>query len=258
MNIAPVRKTIFVRATPEHTFATYVAGGWWPKEHSILASGSPQKAVIIEPHAGGRWYEVGEDGSECDWGQVLAWDPPRRLLLTWQINGNFEMDQSGSTELELNFTAEGDGTRVDLEHRGFENYANGQQLHDAVDSDQGWGGLLKRMAEAAIVVVQPRYFLCKLTPPRTSFMQDMSKEEGEVLAAHVRYWKALQEKNRVPIFGPVADPAGVWGLGVLRARDEAEARKISEEDPAISSGLGFKCDVFPMLRAVTPDSATVE
>jgi uncharacterized protein YndB with AHSA1/START domain len=152
MNIAPVRKNILVKATPEDTFATYVGQGWWPKEHSLLASGSPQRKVIIEPRAGGRWYEVGEDGTECDWGKVLAYDPPRRLLLTWQINGNFKPDASAMTEVEVTFTPEADGTRVELEHRGFGNYATtGQQLHDAVDGEMGWGGLLQMMAEAAEV-----------------------------------------------------------------------------------------------------------
>jgi uncharacterized protein YndB with AHSA1/START domain len=150
MNIAPVRKSVLVRATPEHTFAIYLGQGWWPKAHSLLASGSPQKQVVIEPRAGGRWYEIGEDGSECDWGKVLAVDPPRRLLLGWQINGNFQADPSAMTELEITFTPAEGGTRVDLEHRGFESYVTtGQQLRDAVDGEMGWGGLLKLMADAA-------------------------------------------------------------------------------------------------------------
>ena len=149
MNIAPVRKSILVRATPDHTFATYVGQGWWPKEHSLLVSGSPQKKVVIEPRAGGRWYEIGEDGTECDWGKVLAYDPPRRLLLTWQINGDFKPDPSATTEVEVTFSPAEGGTRVELEHRGFESYATGRQLHDAVDGEMGWGGLLEMMAEAA-------------------------------------------------------------------------------------------------------------
>jgi uncharacterized protein YndB with AHSA1/START domain len=147
MNFTPVRKSILVHAAPEHAFATYVSGSWWPKAHSILASGSRQKSLVIEPHVGGRWYEIGEDGSECEWGKVLVWEPPRRLLLTWQINGNFEIDRNGTTELEVVFTPVGEGTRVELEHRGFESYvATGQQLRDAVDGDMGWADLLQGFA----------------------------------------------------------------------------------------------------------------
>ncbi len=144
--IEPVRKSILVNAAPERAFAIFRIGTWWPKQHSILASGSPQKQVVIEAQAGGRWYEIGEDGTQCDWGKVLACEPPRRLLLAWQLNGEFKYDPSAMTEVEVTFTPEGEATRVELEHRGFENYASGQALRDAVAGDEGWMGLLKLLA----------------------------------------------------------------------------------------------------------------
>jgi len=259
MSIEPVRKNVLVRAAPERAFAVFTAGAWWPKEHSILASGSPRREIVIEPRAGGRWYEVGEDRTECDWGRVLVWEPPRRMILGWQINGNFEFDPSATTEVEVNFIPEGEGTRVGLEHRGFELYATGQDLRDAVGGDNGWAGLLKLLAtkiesappaEAMSGTSPIQYFVCKLIPPRPTFMDDMSEAEGKALGAHIGYWTALLEKKSVLIFGPVSDPTGVWGLGVLTASDEAEARKIAQDDPVITSGLGFKCEVYPMLRAV--------
>jgi len=86
---APVRKTLRVKAPQEKAFDTFVGGmgGWWIKSHSLLAS--PQKDVVIEPRAGGRWFEVGEDGSEQDWGKVLEWEAPQRLLLAWQLNADW-------------------------------------------------------------------------------------------------------------------------------------------------------------------------
>jgi uncharacterized protein YndB with AHSA1/START domain len=81
-----VRKTIVVNAEPEHAFAVFSQnmGQWWPKDHHI--GGSPIVAVIVEPCAGGRWYEKDEDGSECNWGTVLVYEPPRRLVFSWHLN----------------------------------------------------------------------------------------------------------------------------------------------------------------------------
>jgi len=147
---APVRKTVRVKATLTRTFEVFTAISWWPKEHSIL-KGTRQQAVLIEPRAGGRWFERGEDGSECDWGKVLAWEPPRRLLLTWQLNGNFQVDPNLVTEVEVTFMPEGANlTRVELEHRYLERAGDtAAALRAGVDSPDGWAGLLKRFAEAA-------------------------------------------------------------------------------------------------------------
>ena len=253
MIIPPLRKSILVHATAKHVFATFTQGGWWPKQHSILASGTPQKAVIVEPRVGGRWYEVGDDGSECVWGRVLAIEPPRRLLLTWQINGDFELDPSAASEVEVLFVPEAEGTRVTLEHRNFEAFATtGQKLRDAVDQDGGWSGLLQLLAQAS-EAKQPsptRYFFCKLIPPRPTFMEDMNDAEGEALGAHVAYWTGRIAQKKAIVFGPVGDPTGVWGMGILAVSDEDEARQIAMEDPAITSGLGFQFEMLPMLQSV--------
>jgi uncharacterized protein YndB with AHSA1/START domain len=124
---------------------------WWTKEHSILASGSPQKEVIIEPRVGGRWFERGEDGSECFWGEVLAWDPPNRLVLGWQINGNFQFDPHTVSEVEVQFVPEGpDVTRIELEHRHLERFGEtAAALRAALDSPEGWGRGLAGFVELA-------------------------------------------------------------------------------------------------------------
>ena len=82
---APVKKSITVAAPPARAFEVFTAGfdRWWPRTHSNGAS--PLKTAVLEPRAGGRWYGVGEDGSEDDWGDVLVWAPPTRLLLAWRI-----------------------------------------------------------------------------------------------------------------------------------------------------------------------------
>jgi len=115
--IAPVRKSIDVKATPERAFRIFTAEmvRWWSKEYSI--DKSPIKDIVIEPRVNGRWFERGEDGSECEWGKVLAWEPPSRVLLAWQITPSFSYDPDLATELDVRFTAQGNGTRVELEHR---------------------------------------------------------------------------------------------------------------------------------------------
>lgn len=149
ITFAPVRKSIRVKAERERAFEVFIASRWWPKQHSILASRAPQKEVVIEPRMGGRWYERGEDGSECDWGKVLAWEPPGRLVLSWQINGRFQFDRDLVTEIEVNFVADGsEATRVELEHRYLERAGDSAEaLRNAVDSPGGWAGSLQRFAD---------------------------------------------------------------------------------------------------------------
>lgn len=150
ITMAPVRKSIRVKAARQRAFEIFTQWRWWPKEHSILKSKSPQVSVTTEPRAGGRWFERGADGSECDWGKVLVWEPPARIVMTWQLNGRFEIDPSLHTEVEVKFIADGEFTRIELEHRYLERAGDtAQMMRDAIDSPGGWGGLLQRFAEAA-------------------------------------------------------------------------------------------------------------
>jgi uncharacterized protein YciI len=95
-----------------------------------------------------------------------------------------------------------------------------------------------------------RYYVIRLLPPRPTFITDMTAEERGMMQEHVAYWTGHLKAGRVIVFGPVADPKGGWGLGVVRVSDEAELRKFEEEDPAIRAGRGLRYEVLPMLRAV--------
>jgi len=148
---APIRKSLRVRAGQQKAFDTFVGGmgGWWLKTHSLVESG--QKDVVIEPRAGGRWYEIGNDGSEKPWGRVLAWEAPERVLLAWQLNAEFTYDETFETTVEVRFTPDGDHTIVDFEHRDLERYGeNAQAVRGADDSgmDGGWGELLAKYQAA--------------------------------------------------------------------------------------------------------------
>ena len=153
---APIRRSVEVKIPPARAFEIFTGGAsrWWLKTHTINATKSPIKDVVIEPRAGGRWFERGEDGSECDWGKVLAWEPPRhqaagRLLLAWQINADFKYDPSLLTEVEIRFTPAGGGTLVELEHRLIERMGErGVGMRDAFT--RGWGLLLESFARQAV------------------------------------------------------------------------------------------------------------
>jgi uncharacterized protein YndB with AHSA1/START domain len=147
---APVRKSMFVDAPPEHAFEVFSKGigRWWPKSHHIGKADLDRP--VIEPKTGGRWYERGVDGSECEIGKVQVWDPPARLLLIWQLNAEFQFDPSLVTEVDVQFRPEGQGTRVDLEHRHLERLGDSaEELREKVDSPGGWSGLLALFAEEA-------------------------------------------------------------------------------------------------------------
>jgi uncharacterized protein YndB with AHSA1/START domain len=142
---AAIAKTFTVRATPEKAFAVFTDGfdRWWPKSHSIGAS--PLKKAVIEPGVGGRWYGLHEDGSEGLWGDVLAWEPPGRLVLAWRIGPEWTYDPSLLTEVEVRFIAVGDGeTRVEFEHRDLERFGDSEAANRArVSMDGGWGTILE-------------------------------------------------------------------------------------------------------------------
>jgi uncharacterized protein YndB with AHSA1/START domain len=147
---APVRKSIRVEASPERAFQVFTdgIGRWWPKSHKIGPADLDRP--IIEPREGGRWYELDTDGSECDIGKVVVWDPPARLLLAWQLNAQWKFDPDLVTEVEVLFTPEGSGTRVDLEHRHLERLGDSAEgFREAIDAPGGWSGLLALYAEAS-------------------------------------------------------------------------------------------------------------
>jgi uncharacterized protein YndB with AHSA1/START domain len=146
---AAIVKTVEVRTSPDKAFAVFAKrmGEWWHKEHSI-AQGTTQKDVIIEPQAGGRWFELGADGNEYEWGHVIDYDPPRRLLLAWQLNREFTFDPDLMTEVEVRFEPTESGTRVHFEHRFLERMGEGTvELLEGMDG--GWGMLLEGYANLA-------------------------------------------------------------------------------------------------------------
>jgi uncharacterized protein YndB with AHSA1/START domain len=149
----PVRKNIIVKASQAKAFRVFTEGmdTWWPREHHI--GGSPMIQCVLEGKPGGRCYSRHSDGSEAEWGTVLVWDPPQRLIFAWQVTETwkFEPDVTKSSEVEVQFIAEGDGmTRVELEHRHLERYGDAMEaVRNIMESPTAWSGMLQLFAAAA-------------------------------------------------------------------------------------------------------------
>lgn len=152
---APVRKSIYVAATPEHAFDTFVngIGHWWPKSHKI--GPADLERPVIEPREGGRWYELDVDGTECEIGKVALWQPPSRLILIWQLTPQFVYDPDLVTEVEVTFLPEADGTRVELEHRDLERMGDkAEAMRETVSGPGGWPALLELFAAELATQIQ--------------------------------------------------------------------------------------------------------
>jgi hypothetical protein len=144
-----VRKSIVVNAPKDHVFKTFTEriDTWWPRAHHI--GGKDPFVAIMEPRKGGRWFERAEDGSECNWGRVLAWDPTDRVLLSWDINAEWQYQADLGTEVEVTFVAEAkERTRVMLEHRKLERYGDkAEMMRTLFESEGAWTGTLTAFAQ---------------------------------------------------------------------------------------------------------------
>jgi uncharacterized protein YndB with AHSA1/START domain len=149
--VPPVRKSIRVAAPPARAFEIFTAGmhSWWPRAHSLNPT-AERAAIVAEPRPGGRWFERSVDGKECEWGHVLQWSPPARVVFAWQLDENWQFKPSFQTEVEITFeAADGNHTLVKLEHRNLERYGvNVDKVRPGLDSDEGWMGGLKLFAAA--------------------------------------------------------------------------------------------------------------
>jgi DNA-binding transcriptional ArsR family regulator len=138
-----VEKTVQVNAPLAIAFEVFIEQQWWPVDTHHLAE-PPGREVVLEPFPGGRWYERAADGTETDWGSVLAWQPPYRLLLTWQVSPRwtYEPDPARASQIEVTFTPEGpDATRVHFIHRHLERYGPQAERMRRILDEKGGGPL---------------------------------------------------------------------------------------------------------------------
>ena len=225
-SVEPVIKQLVVNAPQAHAFRTFTAGmdRWWPRQHHIGAS--PMKQIQVEPRVGGRWFSVCEDGTECEIGKVLRWDPPVRLILAWQINGDWKYDPALVTEVEVSFTALGPRrTRVDFQHRDLERFGEAAAaLRGQLDDPEGWLVSLERFAataaQKAVVFYESAPDVLTTAPlhfPAHKARLDVFAARGDLLAV-----------------GLLGDPRE-GSMAVFRSRDAAE--EFVSDDPFVKNGV---------------------
>jgi uncharacterized protein YndB with AHSA1/START domain len=146
-----INASITVDAPIETAFDVFTADldSWFPAEYNLLDT--PIVKRVFEPHVGGEIYDIAEDGKECHWARVLAYEPPDRVVFSWDIGTTWqiETDKDKTSEVEVRFIADGpDRTRVELEHRHLDRHGDGwEAVRESTSGDGGWTGLLTRFAE---------------------------------------------------------------------------------------------------------------
>lgn len=244
-----VLATVDIMVPPERVFAALSDGNeisrWW---------GSPDLYTtdkwIADFRVGGKWRADGTGAGGKPFfveGEFLEIERPWRIVQTWEPG----WDPGLMTVVRYQLSAIDGGTRLVVRHSGF-----GERRESCEGHSNGWVRVLGWLTSHLSPKPEPEpalYFLARLLPPRPSFMMDMSAEDRQMMREHSAYWRGHQEAGKMLIYGPVADPGGGWGMGVMKVSSEAEMRELQAGDPAIRSGRGLRYENLPMLAAVYRD-----
>ena len=239
--------TVTIDAPPERVFRAITEPGeivrWWGSDELYRTT---SHTADLRP--GGAWRSEGKGSDGTPFvveGEFIVVEPPHRLSMTWKP----AWDGGNVTTVNYLLEPTEGGTRLTLRHEGF-----GTRDKSCRDHGTGWPrvlGWLDAYLGAAVQSEKPKFFLTRLIPPRPDFPRTMSTEEAAAMAKHAAYCRGLLASGQAVVFGPVADPDGVWGLGVVKAADEAVALAMTDADPVIQSGLGLRYEVVPMISAIT-------
>lgn len=233
--------TVGIDAPPERVFRALTSSeitAWWGAP-GVYQTTTWSGDVAV----GGRWRAsgVGADGKPfAVEGEYLEIDAPRKLVHTWKP------DWAGgeATTVTYRLEPEGAGTRVTLRHEGF-------RSPDACQSHgDGWTMVLGWLSGFLAPPAKRSYFVVRLLPPRPTFVVDMTEAERRIMGEHVAYWTGKLQAGQAVAFGPVLDPKGPWGLGVVELTDPSELGAWEREDPAIAAGIGMRYEVLPMAQAI--------
>ncbi|WP_214474865.1 SRPBCC domain-containing protein [Mesorhizobium sp. dw_380] len=238
--------TVTIAAPPERVFRALTADDqiplWWRSDELYRTT---RHRADVRP--GGAWRSegIGADGQEFHvQGEYLKVEPPHLLVMTWKA----PWDDDNVTIVTYTLEEVDAGTRLILRHEGFAAREGACRDHGL-----GWERVLDWLATflADEAGGKPQgVFHCRLIPPRPDFAFTLTDAEKALMKQHSDYLRGKLGEGGVILFGPVADPAGPWGLGIVRADDEAAVRELTEADPAVRSGLGFRYEILPMMTVV--------
>ncbi|MGN6101647.1 MAG: SRPBCC domain-containing protein [Devosia sp.] len=243
-----VLASIEIAVPPERVFAALSDGNeisrWWGSPHTYTT-----EKWHTDFRVGGHWRADGRGSDGKPFfveGTFLEIDPPWRIVQTWEPGWTPDL----KTRLTYQLSATEAGTRLVVRHEGF-----GGKAKSCDDHATGWIRVLGWLAEyigpkPAAEPDHSLYFLARLLGPRPSFMQDMNDEEREMMIRHGAYWRAMQDQGKMLLFGPVADPSGGWGMGVLKVASEEELHELQGNDPAILGNRGLRYENLPMPRVI--------
>jgi uncharacterized protein YndB with AHSA1/START domain len=239
-----VLATVEIAAKPERVFEALVSQQdvlrWWGSDDSHRTT---EWEADVRP--GGKWRAAGKSKT----GQVYSIEgvftevaPPHKLVFTWRP----DWDAPHETTVTYLLEPLDEGTRLTLRHEGFAERTPMSHAHRG-----GWEQVLSWLQS----YLRPQapaahYFLFKLVPPRTTFIADATPEELAVMQEHSLYWRGKIAEGKAIALGPVVDPAGVWGVGIVRAASQAEADALILNDPCALADKGFRFEVFPMASAI--------
>jgi len=237
--------TVEIAAPPERVFRALSSKEiveWWGSDDLYRTT-----EWTGDVRVGGRWKCVGKgaDGKPFSvGGEYVEVDAPRKLAHTWES----DWDPTRTTVSYRLEPIEG-GTLVTLRHTGFTSRESCRGHGD------GWVRVLGWLTSHLTKQAAPRsYFMIRLIPPRPSFALDMNEDEKRMMQEHAGYWRKLLAQGVAVAFGPVADPKGPWGLGVVEVDSADAVKAIEADDPAIKSGRGLRYEVLPMMTAVVRSS----
>ena len=245
VNTGTILASVEIAAAPERVFRALTTPEdivrWWGNDTMYRTKEWQQDLRV-----GGRWKATGLGADGVPFkveGEFLEIDPPRKLVQSWKPDWDAGADTRITYRLEA---IDGGGTRVIVRHEGF-----GDRHESCRSHGQGWQFVLDWLAGFSAPAAEGgSYFVCRLLAPRPTFAFDMTDEERAIMQEHGGYWAGMLNAGTALIFGPVNDPKGPWGLGIVKAADEAAVRKIEAGDPAIRSNRGFHYEILPMLQAV--------
>jgi uncharacterized protein YndB with AHSA1/START domain len=230
---APIERVFAALTVPEEVMR------WWGSDDTYRTT-----EWEADVRVGGRWRAAGhsKDGQRF-WleGEYLELDPPRKLVQSWKPG----WDGGNVTTVTYRLETVADATRVTVRHEGFVGRPQACDSHR-----QGWERVLEWL-DAYLGPPRPssrgaHYFLLRLLPPRPTFAQDMGPEEAQAMRQHVEYWKEQLRLGVAMVFGPVADPNGGWGVGIVEVGGAEELAALQQADPAIKSGIGLRYESLPM------------